>query len=150
MVGNTEVPGGRLTVRVAVVARAASGIGRAKHPERVSYLVLWGAFARGHLGQADPQTQALLTLIERDCGLFTETAASAWMGWLPAEAARRVARGFRAAVTPDIARAKRMLGLVGSGPYGLADRAFNATLWYFRNRGMHRRLSPSTPSPRRS
>jgi pimeloyl-ACP methyl ester carboxylesterase/DNA-binding CsgD family transcriptional regulator len=77
----------------------------AEHPECVSHLVLWGAFARGHLGQADPQTQALLSLIERDWSLFTETAASAWMGWLPAEAARRVARGFRAAVSPDIARA---------------------------------------------
>jgi DNA-binding CsgD family transcriptional regulator/pimeloyl-ACP methyl ester carboxylesterase len=77
----------------------------AEHPERVSHVVLWGASARGHLGQADPQTQALLSLIERDWSLFTETAASAWMGWLPAEAARRVARGFRAAVTPEVARA---------------------------------------------
>ena len=76
----------------------------AQHPERVSQLVLWAAFARGRLGQADPQTQALLSLIERDWSLFTETAASAWMGWLPAEAARRVARGFRAAVTPQTAR----------------------------------------------
>ena len=77
----------------------------AAHPERVTHLVLWAAFARGQLGQADPQTQALLSLIERDWSLFTETAASAWMGWLPAEAARRVARGFRAAVTPETARA---------------------------------------------
>jgi DNA-binding CsgD family transcriptional regulator/pimeloyl-ACP methyl ester carboxylesterase len=77
----------------------------AAHPERTSHLVLWAAFARGQLGQADPQTQALLSLIERDWSLFTETAASAWMGWLPAEAARRVARGFRAAVTPAVARA---------------------------------------------
>jgi pimeloyl-ACP methyl ester carboxylesterase len=76
----------------------------AQHPERVSQLVLWAAFARGRLGQADPQTQALLSLIERDWSLFTETAASAWMGWLPAEAARRVARGFRTAVTPQTAR----------------------------------------------
>jgi len=77
----------------------------AAHPERVTHLVLWAAFARGQLGQSDPQTQALLSLIERDWSLFTETAASAWMGWLPAEAARRVARGFRAAVTPETARA---------------------------------------------
>jgi pimeloyl-ACP methyl ester carboxylesterase/DNA-binding CsgD family transcriptional regulator len=76
----------------------------AQHPERVSQVVLWAAFARGQFGQADPQTQALLSLIERDWSLFTETAASAWMGWLPAEAARRVARGFRAAVTPQTAR----------------------------------------------
>ncbi|HLZ30000.1 MAG TPA: alpha/beta fold hydrolase [Chloroflexota bacterium] len=77
----------------------------AAHPERVTRLVLWAAFARGQLGQSDPQTQALLSLIERDWSLFTETAASFWMGWLPAEAARRVARGFRAAVSPETARA---------------------------------------------
>jgi pimeloyl-ACP methyl ester carboxylesterase/DNA-binding CsgD family transcriptional regulator len=76
----------------------------AEHPQRISHLVLWGAFARGRLGQSDPQTQALLSLIERDWSLFTETAAAVWMGWLPAEAARRVARGFRAAVTPAVAR----------------------------------------------
>jgi pimeloyl-ACP methyl ester carboxylesterase len=40
-------------------------------------------------------------------------------------------------------RVKRMLGVVGSRLYGLADRAFNATLWYFRQHGMHRRLGPS-------
>ena len=77
----------------------------AQHPASVSHLVLWSAFARGQLGQADPQTQALLSLIERDWSLFTETAAAAWMGWLPEQAARRVARGFRASVRPEIARA---------------------------------------------
>jgi len=75
----------------------------AQHPDRVSHLVLWAAFARGRFGQADPQTQALLSLIERDWSLFSETAASAWMGWLPTEAAPRVARGFRTAVTPQTA-----------------------------------------------
>jgi haloalkane dehalogenase len=40
-------------------------------------------------------------------------------------------------------RVKRMLGVVGSELYGLADRAFNATLWYFRHFGMHRQLGPS-------
>jgi DNA-binding CsgD family transcriptional regulator/pimeloyl-ACP methyl ester carboxylesterase len=77
----------------------------AHHPEQVSHLVLWAAFADGQVAQGDPQTQALLSLIERDWSLFTETAASAWMGWLPSEAARRVARAFRAGVTPEMARA---------------------------------------------
>lgn len=77
----------------------------ADHPEHVSHLVLWAAFADGRLAQGDQQTQALLSLLEQDWTLFTETAASVWMGWLPTEAARRVARDFRAAVTPEMARA---------------------------------------------
>jgi len=77
----------------------------AQHPEHVSHLVLWAAFADGRIAQGDQQTQALLSLLERDWSLFTETAASVWMGWLPTEAARRVARAFRAAVTPEMARA---------------------------------------------
>jgi DNA-binding CsgD family transcriptional regulator/pimeloyl-ACP methyl ester carboxylesterase len=77
----------------------------AHHPKHVSHLVLWAAFADGRIAQGDQQTQALLSLLERDWNLFTETAASVWMGWLPTEAARRVARAFRAAVTPEMARA---------------------------------------------
>ena len=38
---------------------------------------------------------------------------------------------------------KRMLGVVSSGVYGLADLAFNATLWYFRHHGIYHQLSPS-------
>jgi DNA-binding CsgD family transcriptional regulator len=44
-------------------------------------------------------------LSQRDVPDVSFDAASAWMGWLPAEAARRVARSFRAAVTPEMARA---------------------------------------------
>jgi haloalkane dehalogenase len=38
---------------------------------------------------------------------------------------------------------KRMLDLIGSPAYGLADVAFNATLWYFRHHGMYRKLTPN-------
>jgi DNA-binding CsgD family transcriptional regulator/pimeloyl-ACP methyl ester carboxylesterase len=76
----------------------------AQYPQQVSHLVLWSAYARGRVAMGESQTQALLSLLEQDWSLFTETAAAAWMGWLPTEAARRVARSFRAAVTPDMAR----------------------------------------------
>jgi haloalkane dehalogenase len=36
---------------------------------------------------------------------------------------------------------RRMLWLLNSPLYGLADVAFNASLWYFRQRGINRRLS---------
>jgi haloalkane dehalogenase len=47
--------------------------------------------------------------------------------------------GWRLDAYPGV---KRMLGVVGSAAYGLADRAFNASLWYFRHHGMYRRLAP--------
>ncbi|HLZ29999.1 MAG TPA: alpha/beta fold hydrolase [Chloroflexota bacterium] len=46
--------------------------------------------------------------------------------------------GWRLAAYPSTGR---MLRIVSSGAYGLADLAFNATLWYFRHHGMYRRLS---------
>ena len=52
-----------------------------------------------------PETQALLSLIERDWGVFVESAAHAWMGWSVGEAGRLAADAFRNATTPAVARA---------------------------------------------
>jgi DNA-binding CsgD family transcriptional regulator/pimeloyl-ACP methyl ester carboxylesterase len=77
----------------------------ARHPERVSRMVLFGGSARGWAAMSARQTQALLSLIEQDWDLFADTAAHQWMGWSAGEAGRAVADGIRAAVTPRIARA---------------------------------------------
>jgi DNA-binding CsgD family transcriptional regulator/pimeloyl-ACP methyl ester carboxylesterase len=77
----------------------------AQHPERVTGLALWGGFARGPEGTEAPQIRALLSLIERDWALFSETAAHLWLGWSVGAAARRFAEVFRAASTPQQARA---------------------------------------------
>ena len=77
----------------------------ARHPERVSRMVLFGGSARGWTAMSARQTQALLSLIEQDWDLFADTAAHQWMGWSAGEAGRAVADGIRAAVTPQIARA---------------------------------------------
>ena len=51
------------------------------------------------------ETQALLSLIERDWDLFADTAAHAWLGWSAGEPGRLVGEGFRSATTPNVARA---------------------------------------------
>lgn len=77
----------------------------ARHPTRVSHLVLFGGTARGFDAMSPAETQALLTLIERDWDLFVDSAAHAWMGWGAGENGRLMAEMFRAATTPALARA---------------------------------------------
>ena len=77
----------------------------ARHPDRVTHVVLFGGTARGFDPMSGSETQALLTLIDRDWGLFTETAAHLWMGWDAGETGRRMAEMFRAASTPAIMKA---------------------------------------------
>jgi DNA-binding NarL/FixJ family response regulator len=77
----------------------------ARHPTQVSHLVLFGATARGLDVMSAPETQALLTLIERNWDLFVESAAHAWMGWGAGENGRLMAEMFRAATSPTVARA---------------------------------------------
>jgi DNA-binding CsgD family transcriptional regulator/pimeloyl-ACP methyl ester carboxylesterase len=77
----------------------------ARHRSRVGRIALYGGAARGWLPMSSDQTQALLSLIERDWRLFTETAAHAWMGWGAGDAGRLAAESFRQSVTPAVARA---------------------------------------------
>jgi pimeloyl-ACP methyl ester carboxylesterase/DNA-binding CsgD family transcriptional regulator len=77
----------------------------ARHPARVTRLVLFGGTVRAMDAMSAPETQALLTLIERDWDLFVDSAARAWMGWSVGEEGRLVADAFRTATTPGMARA---------------------------------------------
>ena len=77
----------------------------AHHPDRVTHLVLFGGSLRPQDSMSSPETQALLTLIERDWELFVDSAAHAWMGWTAGPDGRLVAESFRTATTPGIARA---------------------------------------------
>lgn len=76
----------------------------ARHPARVTRLVLFGGTLRAMDAMSAPETQALLTLIERDWDLFVDSAARAWMGWSVGEEGRLVADAFRTATTPAMAR----------------------------------------------
>ena len=77
----------------------------ARHPGRVARLILFGATARGQDVMSAPETQALLSLIERNWDLFVESAAHAWMGWGAGENGRLMADMFRSASTPAVTRA---------------------------------------------
>jgi pimeloyl-ACP methyl ester carboxylesterase/DNA-binding CsgD family transcriptional regulator len=77
----------------------------ARHPDRVSHLVLFGGSARGWNPMSGAGTQALLSLIERDWDTFVESATHAWLGWPAGDEGRLAADWFRTATTPAIARA---------------------------------------------
>ena len=76
----------------------------AAHASQITRLVLFGGAARGWDAMAPAETQALLTLIERDWDLFTDAAAHAWLGWSAGETGRLMGDAFRTATTPAMAR----------------------------------------------
>ena len=77
----------------------------ARHPERVSHLILWCSFARGADFFESPQVQGLLALADKDWELYTETLAHARMGWPAGEEARQAAEFMREATTSEVFRA---------------------------------------------
>ena len=77
----------------------------ARHPDRVTRLVLFGGTMRLLDAMSPPEAQALVTLIDRDWDLFIDSAAHAWMGWSIGEEGRLIADAFRTATTPANARA---------------------------------------------
>jgi len=77
---------------------------RARHPDRVERIALFSGAARGWLAMSAVETQALLSLIEKDWNLFAESAAHRWMGWSAGDAGRALAEALRDAVSPHIAR----------------------------------------------
>ena len=77
----------------------------ARHPQRVSHLVLWCSSARPSVVAHEPRFQALMGLLDTDWELFTETMAHTLQGWSAGEPARRVAAMFRQSVTQDVMRA---------------------------------------------
>ncbi len=77
----------------------------ARHPERVSHLVLWFSYAKSSDYLRSPQLQTLRTLIAQDWQLYTETVAHAVLGWTAGEPARRFAALMRGSVTPEAAQA---------------------------------------------
>lgn len=78
----------------------------ARHPERVSHLVLWCTSPRGSdLFASDAQHQALSELAEKDWTWFTESFAHRALGWSAGDEARQFAVYLRETATPAAARA---------------------------------------------
>lgn len=79
----------------------------ARHPDRVSHLLLWSAYWQPSELRS-PQFEALVALVDTDWELFTETAAHAMAaGWGSSEQARRFANLFRQGVTKETFKAMR-------------------------------------------
>jgi len=73
----------------------------ARHPERVSHLILWCAHARASDWSAQPQNQSVRALIDKDWAFYTEAAAHSLLGWSAGEPARRYAALIRESVAPE-------------------------------------------------
>jgi len=76
----------------------------AENPERVSRLVLWNAVYRVADFTSTKRTQALLTLLDQDWELFTETNSYASQGWVETTKARQFAAYMRAAISQAMYR----------------------------------------------
>lgn len=94
--------------RVALLGAADAGpvaiAYAARHPERVSRLVLWCAWART-ADITSPRIQAWRALLDQDWELMVETCAHLTLGWSAGETGRQSARSLKEAVTPETARA---------------------------------------------
>jgi len=77
----------------------------ARHPERVSHLVLWCTWARGSDVARSPLVQTMRAFIDQNWEAYTETAAGSFLGWSEPESAHRFAAFLREAVSPEAARA---------------------------------------------
>jgi class 3 adenylate cyclase len=77
----------------------------ARHPERVSHLLLWCAYARASDWSRLPQVQAVRALMDKDWTFYTETAAHSLLGWSAGQPARRYAALIRDSVTPEFLQA---------------------------------------------
>ena len=76
-----------------------------RHPERVTHLILWHAFARSSDYVGSPQVEATRALWEKDWELATETIAHHRLGWSQGEPAAQFAALMRECVTPEYRKA---------------------------------------------
>ncbi len=73
----------------------------ARHPETVSRLVLWCAWAQT-ANAITGRVRSWASLIRQDWGLMAETCAHLAMGWSGGETGRQGAEELRKAVTPEV------------------------------------------------
>jgi class 3 adenylate cyclase len=73
----------------------------ARHPERVSHLLLWNTYARAADWLRSPQVQAVRASMDKDWAFFAEAVAHSLLGWSAGEPARRYAALIRDSVTPE-------------------------------------------------
>ncbi len=72
----------------------------ARHPERVSHLVLWHSWAVTH-DAASPQLRALARLRDTDWHVYSEAVAHTLLGWSEGDPAHRYAALMRECITQE-------------------------------------------------
>jgi pimeloyl-ACP methyl ester carboxylesterase len=77
----------------------------ARHPERVTRLVLFGGAIELQELLSTPTNQALVPLIGRDWGMYVDAAIVSWLGWDDADENRLMAEFYRGTTTPSAALA---------------------------------------------
>jgi class 3 adenylate cyclase len=83
----------------------------ARHPERVTCLMLWASFARGADVLASPASQAVGGLLDGDWALYTETMSHYLYRFTDADQGQRYAAYYRECVTQEALReARRQMG----------------------------------------
>jgi DNA-binding CsgD family transcriptional regulator len=94
--------------RFAILANFSAGpLGVAyavAHPDTVSHLVLWCAYARGSDYSDSPPIRAMRMLIDHDWETYTEAAAHSMLGWGEGEEAHRFAAYLRHCLSQNEAR----------------------------------------------
>ncbi len=83
----------------------------ARHPQRVSNLLLWCTYARASEWSQSPQIQSVRTLMDKDWAFYTEAVAHTLLGWSAGEPARRYAGLIRESVTQQTLQAVVIPGL---------------------------------------
>jgi pimeloyl-ACP methyl ester carboxylesterase/DNA-binding CsgD family transcriptional regulator len=77
----------------------------ARHPERVSHLILWNAYASAADYGRTPRVEAARSLIGQDWQLYTETEGYRFTEWSGGDEAKWYTRYLRESLTPDGLRA---------------------------------------------
>jgi pimeloyl-ACP methyl ester carboxylesterase len=92
----------RFAVWGTIGGSPASIVYTARHPDRVSHLLTWGAFARGDwLTDRVAGWQSLTALITENWRMYSDTFAQAAFGWPDSDTAARYAQLTRDAITPE-------------------------------------------------
>ena len=73
----------------------------ARHPERVSHLLLWSTYREASDWSSWPQVQGIRALMNMDWNLYTEALAHMLLGWSEGEPARRFAALVRESITQE-------------------------------------------------
>ena len=122
----------------------------ANHPKRVSQLILYQTFLLD--GSLPPNMQALAALRDVDWEFYTDAIVLWVQGWSGGEASAKIGEMFRAAVTPEVAKAIADAQQIDLTP--LLDKLTMPTLLMFRpgsrihDQDLPRKIASQMPNAR--